>query len=284
LSRLIAKLIGLPSQVIAITLTVHGLLFLLLQVLPTASVIEGGLFSLSFKTAAPSEGEFVSYFDSVRSLLTFSPGRSLDNLPVLTLLKGALSRSGPHGVLAIVIVIGATCIAGSMYRSFRPAIGNMLLALPAFLPVALLSVLVTLLNAGQWASIHLAAAVSVAPAIFIAATVSRLMHFYLKSPWATAHLAQGATAWQVRRRLWRNVLADALPSVVSTYSLFIVSLLFAEYMSGTGGLGALIVLAIQRGDVAVSLFVLPLLAATLSTFRVFCNELRCLLDPRNSSS
>lgn len=284
MSRPIAKLIGLPSQVLAITLTVHGILFLLLQVLPTASVIEGGLFSLSFKTVAPSEGESVSYFDSVCSLLTFGPGRSRDNLPVLTVLKGALSRSGPHVVLAIFIVCIATYLAGSANRSPRLAIGGMLLALPSFLPIALLSVLVAQFNAGRWASIHLATAVSIAPAIFLTATVSRLMHFYLKSPWATAHLAQGATAWQVRRRLWRNVLADALPSVVSTYSLFIVSLLFAEYMSGTGGLGALVVLAIQRGDVAVTLFVLPLLAASLAIFRLFCSELRCLLDPRTASS
>jgi ABC-type dipeptide/oligopeptide/nickel transport system permease component len=267
---------------LCVVLGAYSVAFVVLSWLPDAATIALVVFSGSSEVARALQGDRpLSYWDALAKLTTFAFGKSLDGIDVFKQIRSAAQVSAPLTLFALVAMV-FTATATTRLSVRRPLnwVLGYVLALPAFLPIVLISATGILLGIDSRNWILAAVASSIVPCVIVASTLNGLMTQELARPYALAHKARGATPAELRTLLTKNVAAAALPSLHGVLVALWTSQLFAEHVANIGGIGSLTIRAIQRNDVALALPLISLYAVTLAALSILVRAMHRLLDHR----
>ena len=238
----------------------HGLVYLLVGVLPDAAAVSLGLESArpELMAAFHSAHAMRPYHIVLADLAGLDLGRSLDGVSVRGELAGSILASLPR-LLAGFGLIVLVCVATALFARGSGGKLERVASLIAFLPPYLMPFLGLLLLLSlrpvlgvelSEASALIVAVLAIAatPAALIAAQTSNITRRNLGSDFARTLAAAGAGPLRVRLWLLHNIVAELAPSLEKMFTWMVATLLFAEPILGLGGFGTMAVRAVRRSD------------------------------------
>ena len=258
----------------------HGLVYLLVGVLPEAAAVSLGLESArpELMAAFRSAHAIRPYHVVLADLVVLDFGRSLDGVPVRREIAGSLAASLPR-LLAGFGLIAVACAATALLVHKNGGKRDRLASLIAFFPPYLVPFLALLfllavrpvLGAGPAAAlapVMAVLAIAVTPAALIAAQTANIARRNLRSDFARTLAAAGATPLYLRFRLLHNVAAEIAPSLEKMFTWMVATLLFAEPILGLSGFGTTAVRAVRRSDPDLLLGVTLAIAVAVALLRL----------------
>lgn len=237
----------------AVVLGAHALAYLLLNVLPDATLIALGLEGAKQEVLANLQSEAVRrpYTETLLGLLKLDFGRTIDAVPVSEELGRALILSAPRIAGAFALV----CMA-AFFAAFVRRVPRTLVSFLSFLPpyVSAFFALLALLAAGAASpgdpalGVMCTVAVAVSPAMLIVEQAAGIMRRNLATEFARTLVSIGAGDRFLRTRLLGNLTAELIPSLEKVFVMIAAGLLFAEPILGLPGIGTTAVRAVRRAD------------------------------------
>ena len=264
----------------------HGLVYLMVGVLPDAAIVTLGIESArpELMAAFRSANEIRPYHVVLIDLAGLEFGKSLDGVPVRRELAVSLATSLPRlsaGFVLIAIACILTALLAHEQGGMRDRLGSLIAFLPPYLApfFALLFLLAVrpALGAGFAAALTpvvTVLAIAATPAALIAAQTANITRRNLRSDFARTLAAAGATPLYLRLRLLHNVAAEIAPSLEKMFTWMVAILLFAEPILGLSGFGTTAVRAVRRSDPDLLLGVTLVIAATVALLRLLALGVR----------
>ena len=258
----------------------HGLVYLLMGVLPDAAVVSLGLEGARAESVAAFHTAHGTrqYHEVLADLVVLDFGTSLDGIAVADELARAVMATLPRLMLACC-AIGFVSVAVALFaaadRNGLDVIASLIAFLPPylapFLALLLLLSVQTLLGGMApevWTQVLAILAIAAAPGALIAVQTSNITRRNLESDFARTLAAVGAKPLRVRLRLLHNLAAEIVPSLEKMFASMVAALLFAEPILGLGGFGTTAVRAVRRSDADLLLGVTLVIAISIGLFRI----------------
>ena len=258
----------------------HGLVYLLVGVLPDAAVVSLGLEGARADSVAAFHTAHGTrrYIEVLADLAVLDFGTSLDGIAVGEELARAVTATLPRLILAfcvIALVAGAVALLAPVDRDGLDRVASMIAFLPPYLApfIALLLLLSAQSLLGGivsdvWTQVLAILAIAIAPAALIAVQTSNITRRNLASDFARTVAAVGAKPLRVRLRLLHNLAAEIVPSLEKMFASMVAALLFAEPILGLAGFGTTAVRAVRRTDLDLLLGVTLVIAVSIGLFRI----------------
>ncbi len=279
---------NLIRDVLLATLTVliaHALTYWFVTALPDASIAALGVFAAdqqqaaSFKLQNPTP----PYHEVLTSTFGGDLGKTLDGSSVFREVIDASAKSLPIVVVALLAsILVCICVAFLPATHIQAATltGEAVAFLPPFVgpSIALvISISLTTFLSGvmlvgaDW--VLLVAGIALPCVAVAAAQASRITAKNLQQPFTTMMRACGLPEFRIRTLLLRNLAVEVAPSLEQIAIVLITSLLLAEVIFGSSGLGSLTARAIRRSDMQLLLALTLIYSSVIVTIRMLQSRL-----------
>lgn len=285
-------LIGGARAVVSVAIA-HALAYWLVGWLPQVGISFLGLGAAqdSVLTGFAANTDVAdSYLESVKRLVGLDLGKSLDGIPIQSVLTDSLWNSLPIFVISTAILTSATALAFALPRVlFTPMLKNafeFLTFLPAFVPAFLLLVATvafgeTALANDSWQRWFMAGVcVAIVPTSFALSVMRDGFDRELAMPYTMMLRAIGMTERRVISSLRKTVALQLAYSFEKIITLQITVLIFTEIVFAMPGFGSTLLLGAQRTDANTIIAFVLVVSAIISTARFIGSFVNDHFDPR----
>jgi peptide/nickel transport system permease protein len=263
----------------------HALAFVVIQILPDPAMVALGIDSTknSARESFERANKPRTYLQTLADLGHADFGTTLDGVSVAEEIGRALLASIPRFLVAallVVFVVFAISIAPE--PTLRPVryLSSLLSFFPPFLIAfvglgLLVSTDATFVFAAKWGGWLLSAiCLAVPSAALLGAQAADVTDRNLRRPFATTVRAMGASRFQQRLRLSRNLVMELTPTFEKLVTGLLTTALFVEPIFGQAGLGTTTLQAIRRTDTNLLLALVLLFALAVNVARLLSNLVR----------
>jgi len=267
--------------VLASALGAYVIGYFVLQILPDAALGRLGLGAADTNVRAALADQ-KSLGELLTRLATGDLGDTLDGTRVAAELLAGLQSSLPRVAAAGLVVVATIIAVGHAPRPALPGLARLagiLVFLPPFLfPFAGLVLLLAVdgFDSGLQPVVVLLS-LALPPSAMVAAQTAAIMTRHLNSAFAINLRARGASR---RRQRWLLLPAVGLELLGTLEKLIVglfTALLFVEPLLGETGFGALMLRAIRRSDLELTLALVLFLAMLVNVARIVAGRSRSRL-------
>ena len=270
-------------------LLAHALTYWFVTALPDASIAALGVFAADHQQAASFklQNPTPSYHEVLMNTFGGNLGKTLDGSSVFREVVDASAKSLPIVVVALLAsILVCVCVAFLPLTHIQAATitGEVIAFLPPFVgpSIALVtSIFLTTFLSGavlvgaDW--LLLAAGIALPCIAVAAAQASRITAKNLQQPFTIMMRACGLPELRIRVLLLRNLAVEIAPSLEQIAVVLITSLLLAEVIFGTSGLGSLTARAIRRSDMQLLLALTLVYSCGIAAIRMLRGRLLAVI-------
>lgn len=266
----------------------HFIAYFLIQILPNPALISLGIYGSNPHALKGFSAETAlrSYPEVLLGIFKGDFGKTLDNTSVSQEIWNAIIFTGPRVfivlILLVLIVISVSYVTTKDEPRFH-SLADFFAFLPAFvIPLVIFSILLPLgllsrLQSTFLSEIFCILAIAITPIALVVSQTRATTIVNIKSMHAKRHLSAGASIFDMRTRLLRNLFIEISPTFEKIITTMLAYIIFAEPIFSLPGLGTTVVRAVRRSDLNLLLAAIFIYAIVINSARILSNITRELL-------
>lgn len=232
-----------------------------------------------------------SYLDSLLRILSFDLGKSIDGVPVKSVLANSVLLSGTTfiaGLFVVVIIISAGMYFPKIIKTnYMQRALEFLAFLPGFVPAFLIfAFLVTInhlefLNNGLTQKVFIGISSIVMPTAFSLVTILGVLQRESRMPYVRALRGLGASEAAVMNAIRRAAVIQVVGIFDKVIIQYLSVQIFAEIVFSAPGFGTVLLLSAQRTDVNMIIPLVIVISLVIVVSRILMELAINFLDPRD---